>query len=147
MSESLTRAENAPPYRGPAGFAVLIMALEGLEFVNARFSPEARDAVLVEMAARLKACVGKGGLLARSGGNEFAIFVTQLASQAEALRLAERIQLKVSTPFKIMGSTCACAVASVSHLVATCIASRTVCFGMPRSGDIALSYREKRTLQ
>jgi diguanylate cyclase (GGDEF)-like protein len=53
--------------------ALLFIDLDGFKPVNDRFGHEAGDAVLVELASRLRSCVGDAGTVARLGGDEFAV--------------------------------------------------------------------------
>jgi diguanylate cyclase (GGDEF)-like protein len=56
--------------------AVLLLDLDGFKEVNDRFGHAAGDRMLTVLAGRMREAVGDQGLLARIGGDEFAVLVT-----------------------------------------------------------------------
>ena len=71
-------------------YAVLIVDLDRFKAVNDRHGHAAGDAVLIEVAARLRSGLREQDLLARIGGEEFLIALPDV-SLAEARRIAERL--------------------------------------------------------
>lgn len=72
------------------GFALMVLDLDRFKSVNDRFGHAAGDAVLVEVARRLTACLRATDLIARIGGEEFLICLPQ-TTLAEAQVVAERL--------------------------------------------------------
>jgi diguanylate cyclase (GGDEF)-like protein len=61
--------------RGGGSVAIMLLDLDRFKGVNDTFGHATGDAVLVEVAARLRECVRDRGLVARIGGDEFAILI------------------------------------------------------------------------
>lgn len=55
--------------------ALIFFDLDGFKPVNDRFGHDAGDKVLIELARRIRACLGEHDEVARVGGDEFAILV------------------------------------------------------------------------
>jgi two-component system cell cycle response regulator len=82
-------------------FAVLVADIDQFKSVNDRFGHAVGDAVLVQVAERLRQNLRAGDLLARIGGEEFLIALPDIAL-AEARGLAERLCSMMSdAPFDI----------------------------------------------
>ncbi len=82
-------------------FALLFIDLDGFKLVNDSLGHEAGDALLIEIARRLSACLRTTDVAARLGGDEFTILASQLMSQDDAIVLAERISEAMRQPFAI----------------------------------------------
>ncbi len=84
-------------------FALMCFDLDGFKAVNDTMGHAAGDHVLVEAAARLRATTRKHDVIARIGGDEFALITTGVGCQKQAPRVAERIVEAFSAPFLIEG--------------------------------------------
>ncbi len=93
--------DRAPPGRAPFG-ALLLVDLDGFKPVNDTFGHAAGDACLVEVAARLRLSCREGDLVARIGGDEFAILLATTAPGI-AEEVASRLIAAVSRPMTWAG--------------------------------------------
>ena len=83
--------------------AVLCLDLDRFKSVNDTLGHPAGDALLRQVAARLKSCVRETDTVARFGGDEFAIIQTE-ADQPEAVTaLAHRLIEALSAPYDLHG--------------------------------------------
>jgi diguanylate cyclase (GGDEF)-like protein len=83
--------------------AVLFVDLDGFKDVNDSLGHAAGDQLLCRVAERLRGCVRAADTAARLGGDEFAILLEDIASEAEALRVAQRILDSLEVPFDVLG--------------------------------------------
>ncbi|ASK87929.1 putative bifunctional diguanylate cyclase/phosphodiesterase [Sphingorhabdus sp. SMR4y] len=88
---------------GGGPFALLLVDLDRFKPVNDTLGHPIGDVVLQKVASRLNQAVRKGDLVARIGGDEFAIIAYDLASEDEARAVAERVVEILRRPFVIQG--------------------------------------------
>jgi diguanylate cyclase (GGDEF)-like protein/PAS domain S-box-containing protein len=79
--------------------AVLYLDLDDFKEINDRFGHRVGDATLVEMARRLRDCTTKDDIVARIGGDEFAVLRKVAISREEIHELAEKIISRIKEPF------------------------------------------------
>jgi diguanylate cyclase (GGDEF)-like protein/PAS domain S-box-containing protein len=84
-------------HRREGALAVLLLDLDGFGQVNASLGHGAGDAVLQAAARRLAACVRKADTLARHGGDEFALVLSELRSPADPAETAVRLLRAVAS--------------------------------------------------
>ena len=84
-------------------FAVLLLDLDRFKEVNDRFGHPAGDEFLVQVAARLQRCTRAAEHVARIGGDEFALIMSNLTRTEDALAIAEQFVTAFSDPFLIDG--------------------------------------------
>jgi len=89
--------------RGRPGdlLGVLFIDLDGFKDVNDQFGHDVGNELLVAVAARLRACVRPGDLVARIGGDEFTIMLTRLTDVETAAAIAQRICDLLCDPFLV----------------------------------------------
>lgn len=83
--------------------ALLYLDLDRFKQVNDTLGHAGGDALLCEVADRLRTCAVGRDLVARLGGDEFAILQAGIAGQEQSLELAQRIIEIVSKPYLIDG--------------------------------------------
>lgn len=89
----------AASHRHGQPFAVLFVDLDLFKAVNDRLGHPAGDALLIEVAARILACVRESDTVARFGGDEFAVILTEVGGPEEAEEVAQRICDSLASPF------------------------------------------------
>lgn len=85
-------------------FAVLFIDLDGFKQINDQRGHQAGDAVLREVATRLRAGLRAGDTVARFGGDEFAIILEALTAEADARGTAERVIDRIHQPIDVDGT-------------------------------------------
>jgi diguanylate cyclase (GGDEF)-like protein len=91
-------------HRSGDRFGIVWIDLDQFKQINSKFGKAAGDRVLIIVARRLRRGLPPNSLLARVGGNEFAILKRQLAASS-ADQLAERLQAKLAAPIQLHGQT------------------------------------------
>ena len=91
--------------RAPDPFAVLFIDLDNFKAINDSVGHNAGDAVLVQVAQRLKASVRPSDTAARLGGDEFGVLVELGGAETAALKVAQRVADALSTPIEAEGET------------------------------------------
>jgi len=99
LEDALTKAR-----RGDAGCAVLCLDLDRFKAVNDTLGHPVGDLLLKAVSARLKAAVDKGDVVARFGGDEFAILKNDLSDPTVLHVLGARLVKDISTPFQLDGN-------------------------------------------
>nr|WP_221214414.1 GGDEF and EAL domain-containing protein [Sphingobium fontiphilum] len=83
--------------------AVLFIDLDEFKRVNDTIGHDAGDALLCEIAARLRLAVRPGDLVARMGGDEFAILLTRLRGEVDLAPIISRINAQFHKPITHAG--------------------------------------------
>jgi len=83
--------------------ALAFLDLDNFKHINDSFGHEAGDAVLREVAARLRASMRDDDTVARLGGDEFVLVIAEQPDMAQLINLIERIRQSVSTPITVGG--------------------------------------------
>lgn len=81
--------------------AVVYMDMDGLGAINGQHGHGAGDAALVEFAARASAAARKVDLLARIGGDQFAVILPHVLSRDVAMLVERRLRAAVTAPFHL----------------------------------------------
>ena len=87
--------------RNKKSFGVLFLDLNGFKEVNDSFGHEAGDLVLRTVAERISSCVREVDTIARMGGDEFTVILTQLKQPKNAQIVAQSIIDAIALPFAI----------------------------------------------
>ena len=139
-------------------FAVLFIDLDEFKIFNDSLGHAAGDALLIQIARRLNVSIrgvdtiSRSGLiqststvaseeiLARMGGDEFTVLLEEIRDCGDAIRVAERIQERLSIPFIVEGQE---VVTTASIGIAFCATSYSNSEELVRDAEIAM-YRAKR---
>ncbi|WP_242137605.1 MULTISPECIES: bifunctional diguanylate cyclase/phosphodiesterase [unclassified Sphingomonas] len=82
-------------------YAVLVIDLDRFSRVNACLGSMAGDELLITVARRLKGALRAQDVLARTGGDEFAILLTLEDGAIDAEQVSKRIFGALATPFRL----------------------------------------------
>lgn len=141
----MERAENAfarMKASPQACMAVMVVDLDGFKSVNDSLGHQAGDALLIDVAARMEACiiaaqeaasaVGAGwrATLARVGGDEFNLLVDDVADAAVVGQLADAIHGCLAAPSVLAGTQIRCQ------------ASIGIAFSSPTYADVEQMLRD-----
>jgi diguanylate cyclase (GGDEF)-like protein len=99
LLERLAEAEHDP------ATALLFLDLDRFKAVNDTWGHAAGDALLVEVARRLLACVGPENLAARLGGDEFVVLCRGL-DRVALMAISELVRVAIEAQFEIAGHSC-----------------------------------------
>jgi diguanylate cyclase (GGDEF)-like protein/PAS domain S-box-containing protein len=88
-------------HRGGKGFAIIYLDLDHFKDVNDTLGHAAGDALLKQVAERLKAGVRDTDTVARFGGDEFAVLETDIDEPTDAGVLAAKLMQVIGEPFAV----------------------------------------------
>ncbi|MBW6526394.1 GGDEF domain-containing protein [Sphingomonas sp. RHCKR7] len=141
----MERAENAfvrMKANPHACMAVMVVDLDGFKSVNDSLGHQAGDALLIDVATRMQACIAAAeeaardvgaswrATLARVGGDEFNVLVDDVVDGAAVGRLAEAIHRCLAAPSVLAGT----------HM--RCQASVGIAFSNPTYADVEQMLRD-----
>lgn len=100
------RQTMAASKRTGAYSALMFLDLDNFKPLNDAHGHEVGDLLLIEVAERLKNCVRETDTVARFGGDEFVVLLTELntdqvESAAQAGIVAEKVRIALSKPYKL----------------------------------------------
>ena len=106
FNDRLTLALAAAARSGLYG-AVMFIDLDNFKPLNDSHGHAVGDLLLIEGAARLKSCVREMDTVARFGGDEFVVMISELASDKaastdEAALIAEKIRRRLGEPYRLL---------------------------------------------
>ncbi len=86
--------------------ALLFLDLDGFKGVNDALGHEAGDKLLQQVSKRLESCLREADTVARMGGDEFAVILSDVKDRKNAAQKAEEIIASLSTPYPEVGREC-----------------------------------------
>ncbi|HWR04873.1 MAG TPA: EAL domain-containing protein [Humidesulfovibrio sp.] len=99
IDTALQRKRRRPDYR----YAVIYLDLDRFKLINDTMGHTAGDAVLVEIAARLRASVRELDTVARMGGDEFVVVMEEFDSYKRPVQAIRRIRQAMVEPITVHG--------------------------------------------
>lgn len=80
--------------------ALLFIDNNNFKMINDQYGHLAGDAVLIEMAQRIKGCLREEDFVARLGGDEFAVIIRSIQNPDHLIHIAEKIMATSEAPLK-----------------------------------------------
>lgn len=96
LNHALTQAR-----RFGRSMAVMFLDLDRFKRINDTLGHSGGDELLKQVAQRLTGCVRAGDTIARPGGDEFVIVLTEIGHSLDAARVAEKIIEALASPVRI----------------------------------------------
>lgn len=101
LRDRMEQAIHAASRLDNAFLGILFIDLDRFKEVNDTYGHAAGDAVLVEVATRLRGCIRESDTVARLGGDEFVVLVCNLRDMEENAIVAERILKACARPIVV----------------------------------------------
>ena len=120
-------------------FGVLFLDLDRFKNINDSLGHPCGDELLILVARRLEMCIRQTDMVARFGGDEFAILLDAIQDESDVVRIAEKVQHAISAPFKLVSHE---TITTASIGVALSSAGYTEAEDIIRDADTAM-YRAK----
>jgi diguanylate cyclase (GGDEF)-like protein/PAS domain S-box-containing protein len=99
LRRAIARGKRNPEHR----FAVIFLDLDRFKIVNDSLGHVLADELLIHVARTLEHCVRPEDVVARMGGDEFTILLSEIREPGDATRVAARIQAALERPFLLSG--------------------------------------------
>jgi len=89
--------------RSSKSFALMFLDLDGFKAINDTYGHSVGDKLLQAVGARVKGCIREVDTLARVGGDEFMLLVTQIDDRSGVGRIGEKIIHEIQKPYNLAG--------------------------------------------
>jgi diguanylate cyclase (GGDEF)-like protein len=86
--------------------AVLFVDLDRFKVINDSLGHAAGDALLIEVALRLRSCVRESDVVVRLGGDEFIIILNEVANNEQVATVAQKVLAAIRPAFTLAGQEC-----------------------------------------
>ena len=90
--------------------AVLFLDLDGFKLINDTFGHDVGDVLLREAAKRIVGCVRESDTVARMGGDEFTVILSNVRTPDNIKHVANKIVEAIARPFVLNGKECSVSV-------------------------------------
>jgi diguanylate cyclase (GGDEF)-like protein len=88
-------------HRYKRSFSVAFIDLDNFKLINDSLGHDVGDRLLRIAGERLAACVREGDTVARTGGDEFVLLVSERINEGGAYRVVQRVMAAIAPPFQI----------------------------------------------
>lgn len=99
LAKTLYKSNETTDYK----FAVILVDLDKFKMINENFGHYTGDELLKEVGKRVEKCLRSNDILARIGGDEFAIIVRDIRQAGDATHFAQRLKTEIMRPFVVLG--------------------------------------------
>lgn len=137
LRKLIERYKNDPQ----ATFQILFLDIRKFKNINDSLGHTLGDKVLMVAAKRFVRMVNSSDMVARIGGDEFAIILKDLGTSGKAQKVARRIFDSIAQPFSLSGNRISL---SVNIGIAPCDAEYNTPEEVLRDADIAMHYAKER---
>jgi diguanylate cyclase (GGDEF)-like protein len=90
--------------RKNAKLAVVFMDLDGFKEINDVYGHDAGDALLIELAGRLRDNLRSSDMIARLGGDEFLVVLEEVQDPAPVETVAKKLLVETVRPYSLPGA-------------------------------------------
>jgi diguanylate cyclase (GGDEF)-like protein/PAS domain S-box-containing protein len=125
----------------PGAATVLYLDLDRFKYVNDGMGHHAGDILLKSVAERLKACIDPDAVIARIGGDEFAVLLTRDGHGEQAIETARQITQALCLPTEVEGLPL---FTSCSIGIATLDVQHSIAEDLIRDADVAMYAAKKK---
>jgi diguanylate cyclase (GGDEF)-like protein len=87
-------------------FALLFIDLDRFKIINDTLGHAVGDALLIEMARRLRESVRASDIAARLGGDEFVIILQEVHDRDDVMAVAQKLLASIMKPLSLRGQEC-----------------------------------------
>ncbi len=137
LRKLIERYKNDPK----ASFQILFLDIRKFKNINDSLGHTLGDKVLMVAAKRFVRMVNSADMVARIGGDEFAIILKDLGTSGKAQKVARRIFDSIAQPFSLSGNRISL---SVNIGIAPCDAEYDTPEEILRDADIAMHYAKEK---
>ena len=92
--------------RDKESIAVLYLDLDGFKLVNDTYGHDVGDKLLCETAKRILSCVRDSDTVARMGGDEFTVILSNVETPKNTDRVVSKIVDAIADPYVLNGKSC-----------------------------------------
>lgn len=101
LARAIDEVQHLP--ESSSAFALICLDIDHFKAINDTLGHSMGDAVLIEVARRLKGSLREADLVARVGGDEFAVVIDLIDGVEQAMSMARRLVAALGKPFEGVG--------------------------------------------